>query len=187
MTGSPGTTEAVPIFANPGDGLSSFDLTIVYDPLVIDGMVYVTTYQGEMAAVSEDTGVVLWRRDLSAYAGVAADWRQLYASDAEGQVWAVDPRNGSAVWRNKKLAYRKLSPPAVLEEYIVVGDMEGYLHWLSREDGRLLARTQVGSAPISSAPRVLDDVLYVYSNGGELSALTVVSPVADPVPVTSDQ
>ncbi len=143
------------------------------DPLVIDGIVYVVTYQGEMAAISETTGVVLWRRKLSSYAGMGADWRQLYVSDADDHVWSVDPRNGSALWKNRKMTYRKLSAPAVLGEYVLVGDYEGYIHWLAQEDGRLLGRTRVGDSAISTAPIVVDGVAYVYGDGGELAAITL--------------
>ena len=59
---------------------------------------------------------------------------------------------------------------------MIVGDFEGYLHWLSREDGRLLARVRVGDDPIHTAPRVVDDVLYVYGSGGAVAAFTLLEP-----------
>ena len=137
---------------------------------VVDGIVYVATFQGDLAAVSFDTGVVLWRRDMSSHAGAAADMFQVYISDAEDHVWAVDPRNGAALWKQKKLHARKLSAPAVLGEFVLVGDLEGYVHWLSSEDGSLVARTRVGDDPISTPPIVRDGVVYVYGDGGKLAA-----------------
>jgi len=145
------------------------------DPVVVNGVVYVTTYQGDMAAVSEDTGVVFWRRKLSSYAGMSADRRQLYVTDANDHLWAVDPRNGAALWKNKKLQARRLSAPAVVGDYVVVGDLQGYLHWLSTEDGRILGRSRVGDAPITAAPIVVDGVVYVYGAGGDLAAMTPAS------------
>ncbi|MES9965498.1 MAG: outer membrane protein assembly factor BamB [Candidatus Sedimenticola sp. 20ELBAFRAG] len=142
------------------------------DPLVVDGIIYVATYQGDMAAVSQDTGVVLWRRKLSSYTGLSVDYRQLYVSDDNDFVWAVDPRNGSALWKNEKLKARRLSAPAVLDDYVVVGDYQGYLHWLSTEDGRLLGRTRVGEDPITTAPVVNNGVVYIYGDGGALAAVT---------------
>jgi outer membrane protein assembly factor BamB len=54
---------------------------------------------------------------------------------------------------------------------IVVGDFDGYLHWLSQEDGRLLARTRVGSDAIRLKPLVMNDIVFVLDEGGTLSAL----------------
>lgn len=143
------------------------------DPVVQSGMVYVATYQGQLAAVDERTGEVAWRRKLSSYAGLGADYEYLYVSDDEDNVWAIDPNNSSSMWKQAKLNYRKLTAPAVLGKYIVVGDFEGYLHWLSPEDGSMLARSRVGSSPISTPPVIDGNVAYVLGDGGELAAITV--------------
>jgi len=143
------------------------------DPMVQEGVIYVATYQGEMAAVAQDTGVVLWRRRLSSYAGLGGDWRQLYVSDEQDYVWGIDPNNGSALWKNKDLNYRKLSAPVVLGEHVVVGDFEGYLHWLSQEDGKLIGRMRVGNDSISTAPFKVGETIYVISDGGTLAAVAL--------------
>ena len=146
------------------------------DPVVRDGTVYVATFQGDLAAVSPDTGVVLWRREASSFAGISVDWRYIYLTDARDSVWAFDPGNGSAVWRQKKLHGRQLSAPAIFDDYILVGDFEGYLHWLHAEDGRMVARSQPGDSAIRVQPRVVLDTVYVYTEEGELTALTAAKP-----------
>jgi outer membrane protein assembly factor BamB len=145
------------------------------DPLVKDGVIFVTSFQGDMVAVDESSGSVYWRRKLSAFVGPGIDWRGLYVSDAQGQVWGVDYNNGTALWKNKKLLNRWLTSPAVLGDYVVVGDLEGYLHWLSSRDGRLLARVRVGDAPITARPMVYDGRLYVLGDGGTLAAFALPS------------
>ncbi len=143
------------------------------EPLVRDGSVFVATYQGHVAAIGELTGQKLWQRKLSAYSSMAADWRNVYVSDADGHVWALDADNGVPRWQQKALHNRKLSDVAVLGEYVVVGDFEGYLHWLSSEDGSFVARTRVGKGPVTRGVRVVDDVLYVQGDDGELQAISL--------------
>lgn len=143
------------------------------DPLVIGDVVYAVTYQGEMTAVSIHTGIVLWRRNLSSYAGMGADYGQIYVSDEADHVVSVDPGNGSALWKNKALQYRKLTAPVVLGEHVLVGDFEGYLHFLSRIDGRLQGRLRVAKSAISTPPSVIDGVVYIYADGGEMAAVTI--------------
>ena len=99
-------------------------------------------------------------------------------TDVDDHVWAVNPRNGSALWRQQKLHARGLTRPAVFGEFVIVGDFEGYVHWLARDDGRMLARVRIDKAGISAAPLVVDDTAYVYGNGGELAALSVA--IAEP-------
>ncbi len=143
------------------------------DPVVQSGVVYVATYQGQLAAVAEESGDVIWRRELSSYAGLGVDYEYLYVSDAEDKVWAIDPKNSSSMWKQDKLHGRKLTAPAVLGKYIVVGDYEGYLHWLSPEDGHMVARSRVGDSAITTPPVIDGNVAYVLGDGGELAAITV--------------
>lgn len=145
------------------------------DPIVQNGIVYAATYQGQLAAVVENSGEVIWRRELSSYAGLGVDFKSLYVSDDEDSVWAIDPRNGSSLWKQDKLHGRRLSAPVALGDYILVGDFEGYLHWISPEDGEMVARTRVGGDPISTPPVINGDVAYVLGDGGELAAISISS------------
>jgi outer membrane protein assembly factor BamB len=141
------------------------------DPVLVEGTLFVTAYQGEVAAVSASSGVVLWRRDISSHAGLDASWRQVFITDEDDHVWSLDATNGATLWQQKKLHARRLSAPAIVDDKIVVGDFDGYLHWLSQDDGRLLARVRVGSDAIRLKPLVMDDTVYVLDEGGTLSAL----------------
>jgi outer membrane protein assembly factor BamB len=146
---------------------------ILGDPLQLAGQVFVGTYQGEVAAIYESAGQVGWRRKVSSYSGLATDGKTLYLSDDQNVVWAVDTRDGAALWKQEALRGRRLSGPAAVGGLVVVGDFEGYLHWLSPNDGRMVARTRVGSAPITAQPRTADGTLYVLGDDGDLAALRV--------------
>jgi outer membrane protein assembly factor BamB len=146
---------------------------ILGDPLQLAGQVYVGTYQGEVAALYESNGQVAWRRKVSSYNGLATDGSSLYLSDDQSLVWAVDSRDGAALWKQDALRGRRLSAPAAIGGWVVVGDFEGYLHWLSPQDGRLVARSRVGSAPITAQPRAADGTLFVLGEDGDLAALRV--------------
>ena len=162
------------------------------DPIVIDDVIYLSSFQAGLFAVSIDDGEVLWqRRNLSSFAGMNADWRYLYVTDVNSDVWAVDQRSSSALWKQDQLHNRRLTAPAIFKEFVVVGDFEGYLHWLSQDDGRLLGRIRIGSDPIEAAPVVVDDVLYVYGKGGVLAAVTtgerIAPPAAEAEPESADE
>ena len=111
--------------------------------VVRDHVVYAASYQGRLVAVSLDDGSMLWTRDLSSHTGVAAADDALYAVDEVADLWAVASRNGESLWRQTALHGRRLTAPAVQGDYVVVGDFEGYLHWVDRSDGHLAARARV--------------------------------------------
>jgi outer membrane protein assembly factor BamB len=126
-----------------------------------------------LAAVSEVSGVVLWRRELSSHAGLDADWRQLFITDESDHIWSLDTTNGATLWQQKALHARRLSAPAMVEGNLVVGDYDGYVHWFSQYDGRMLARQRVGGDAIRVQPLVRDGIVYVFDQGGTLTALQV--------------
>lgn len=143
------------------------------DPVIVDDVIYVASFQGGISAVSALTGDILWQREeMSSFSGMSADWRYLYLTDSASDLWELDQRTGAAVWKQTKLHQRKLTAPAVYKDYIVVGDFEGYVHWFSQDDGHQLGRIRIGSDPIETSPIVVDDIIYVYGKTGALAALT---------------
>lgn len=140
------------------------------EPLVIDGTLYVAAFQRGVAAMTLESGQISWERDVSSYAGIAADPGNVYVSDDQGHVWALDRYTGSSVWKQEKLHARALSAPATIGDYVVVGDFEGYLHWMRRDDGEIVARVRVDKSRIIAAPFVEHDTLFAYSSDGTLGA-----------------
>lgn len=141
------------------------------DPLVVGDVIYVVTFQGRVAAVDRMSGNLLWQRDMSSHAGMGVDRRYVFVTDDSSHVWAIDRDNSASVWRQDKLARRALTPPTPFGAYVVVGDFEGYVHFLDREDGRLAGRLRVDGAGLAVAPVMVDDLLLVYGRGGTLTAL----------------
>lgn len=138
-----------------------------------DYAIYAATYQGYVAALGISTGEILWKKEASVYQGLAADRYALYFSDARGHVWALDRRNGSPLWKQDKLQARRLTAPALIGEYLVMGDVEGYVHWLRREDGQFAARARAGKRPISAPPVVAGDRVLVQDSTGEVTVFSI--------------
>lgn len=143
------------------------------DPIITGNRVYAATYQGRIAALDLSSGNELWNHDISSYSGIASDSNKVYVSDAESNVWAFNTSGGRVSWEQTKLAARTITGPAVIGNYIVVGDAEGYLHWMDKQDGHFVARTWVNKSGIAATPIVNNNLLYVYSKDGHLAAYSI--------------
>ena len=143
------------------------------DPIIVGGVVYVTTYQGRIAVIEAQTGNQGWQRDMSSHVGLGVDFSQVYVTDDESNVWALSRSTGASEWRLDELLNRRLTAPEPIEDYVAVGDLEGYVHLLSRYDGHIAARAKVDSKGILEKPLARDGILYVYGNSGKLSAFTL--------------
>jgi outer membrane protein assembly factor BamB len=144
------------------------------DPLIHQGAIYTVTYQGGLVAVGEYSGTVLWQQPFSSYRNLVADSEALYAINENSEVWAFDLQTGEPRWQQTELfKNRLLSDPVIVEDLLVMGDLEGYVHFLSVTDGRLVARVRAGRAPIRQGLLSMDDLVYVQNAAGELQVLRV--------------
>jgi outer membrane protein assembly factor BamB len=143
------------------------------DPVEINGTIYIAGYNGGISAVSAEDGEVVWRNEkISSHTGLSYDHRHLYLSDSLGNVLQLEQNRGAGLWKQQELKHRKLTAPALYQDYVVVGDYEGYVHWLSVRDGRQLGRIKVSDSAIEVKPIVAEGIVYVYAKDGTLAALT---------------
>jgi outer membrane protein assembly factor BamB len=141
---------------------------------VVGNEVYVVGYQGRAVGIDLNTGLVLWQQDMSSYAGLGADFNNVYVTNDVGGVVALDRRAGTQVWRQDALRLRDVTAPARYANTIVVGDFEGFLHWLDPNDGRFIARERASSERITSAPLVVGETLFVQGEDGTIAGYRVV-------------
>jgi outer membrane protein assembly factor BamB len=137
---------------------------------VSGGDAYAVGYQGRVAMMALDSGQIWWARDLSSYRGLDLDADQLYVATSDGDVVALRRRDGTIAWQQQGLKRRGLGTPAVYGEAVIVGDFEGYLHWLDRGSGRFVARERPGRTRISRAPLVVGDRVVVIDDEGGITA-----------------
>ena len=142
---------------------------------VVDGpVVYAAAYQGRVVALDRSNGRILWSRDISSYTGLASENGRVYVSQASGAVYSLDYASGKTFWRQEDLANRLLSAPLSLGDKIAVGDVEGYVHILSREDGSFLGRIRVGDSPIMPQLTELgSNGLLAQTREGDLYAISL--------------
>lgn len=117
-------------------------------PFVDGPLVYAVAYQGRIAAVDRLSGRVVWNRDISSLSGISVEDGRIFVSHALGSVYSLDYTTGKTFWRQAALKNRQLSAPVPLGSLIAVGDVEGYVHFLSRDDGALASRAKTSNSPI---------------------------------------
>jgi outer membrane protein assembly factor BamB len=141
-------------------------------PVLIGNDVCAVSYQGRVGCFETRTGNARWTKNLSSTAGIAVDERFVLAADDKGTVSAFARDTGSSVWTNKALAYRELSTPVSFGRSVAVGDYQGYIHFLSREDGAMLARVSTDGSRIIVAPLLYENNVIYQTQSGEIVAYT---------------
>jgi outer membrane protein assembly factor BamB len=161
---------AVPTGSSEIDRMVDIDGDIV---LSDNGLLLVPSYQGYLAAIDAVTGQTRWRIEESSVNGASSGFGNIYVCDERDHVKAYRTSQETTVWVNEQLDLRRLTAPTSFNNYVAVGDFEGYVHLMSQVDGRFLGRTRVDSDGIRAPMQSRDNTLYVYGNSGNLAAYSV--------------
>lgn len=148
--------------------------------IVQDNIIYISSFHGDLAAVTLDNGQVLWSRKFSSFLAMDADQDALYLTDDKSHVWSIDRRTGRAFWKQDIMNARKLTAPRLLGEKLIVADVEGYVHWLSKADGKILARIRPSDVRYIAQPEIIDTKVIVIDISGQLAVLTQDNSLPSP-------
>lgn len=142
-------------------------------PVLFEQDVCAASYQGRVGCFDVATGNARWTKQLSSEVGVAVDQRFVFAIDDKGAVMAFARDTGTSAWKNDKLNYRRISSPVSYGRAVAVGDYQGFVHFLSREDGAFLARAATDGSAITSTPVVAGANLIFQTQSGTVTAIAV--------------
>lgn len=146
---------------------------ITSNPVADDEQLCAISFQGRLACFDPAQGGPLWNREISSDKGMALLRKYLYLSDAGGAVMALDKSSGGTIWKNEQMFMRDTAAPGAFDDYVLVGDYEGYLHALKREDGSFAARIKLDGSAIQAAPLPLDQGVLIQTRNGGLYSLSL--------------
>lgn len=140
-------------------------------PVVSGRDVCAVAYQGRVACFDTASGSARWAAGLSSDGGVAVDERNVYVADEKGGLNAFSRMGGTSVWRNAQMTNRRLSTPVSFNDAVATGDFEGYIHFLSKEDGVLIGRIKTGGGAIIARPQMADGFAIFQTQSGSVVAV----------------
>lgn len=143
-------------------------------PVLEGNTLYASSFKNQTIAIEGPTGRPLWTRDHGGAGGVTLSSSYVIVTDNQGGVFGLDKQSGAASWSQTGLARRQLTGPALQGDYVVVGDMDGYVHWLQQSDGAMAARAKTGGT-VKAQPIVADGVLLVQNVEGKLTAFRLAN------------
>jgi outer membrane protein assembly factor BamB len=144
---------------------------VVGVPVIAGREVCAVAFQGRIGCFDIATGNPSWSRELSSTDGLSVDSRYVFVSDEKGAVQALDRAGGATIWKQDKLFLRRLTAPLPLGDVVAVGDVEGYVHFLSRDTGAFVGRVSTDGSPIRTSLLPLEQGLLVQTQEGNLFAL----------------
>jgi outer membrane protein assembly factor BamB len=141
--------------------------------VISNGVIYVGSYQGRLAAIQAIDGEELWSRKFSSFNAMTIDDGAIYLSSDTSHIWSIDRRTGSALWKQDVLHARKISAPLLFEDKVIVGDLDGHVHWFNQSDGALIGRLRPSYKRHYSTPFEWNNKIFTMDSNGILSSFEV--------------
>ena len=129
-------------------------------------------FQGRVACFDLGNGNQLWARDMSSSSGLDVDARAVYVSEDRGAVAALSRQSGTSVWRQDRLANRRLTAPLAVGRQIAVGDLQGFVHLIGEDTGAFVGRLATDGSAIVSPPVAIPGGFVVQTSSGGLYAFS---------------
>ncbi len=123
-------------------------------------------FQAAVGCVDAVRGNLLWSKPANGAQGLHGDERFVFGSESDGKLVAWRRADGERAWTSDQLQFRSLTAPLALGRSVVVGDSQGLVHLLSREDGSPLNRLATDGSGVAAAPALAGGTLVVVTRAG---------------------
>ncbi|MBB4842110.1 outer membrane assembly lipoprotein YfgL [Paucibacter oligotrophus] len=158
--------------ANPRGTNEVERLADLVGPMLRNGdLLCARAFQSAVGCVNAERGVAQWSRNVGGVNGVGGDAKIVVGGDASDRLTAWNAANGEVNWTAEQFQNRRLSAPLVQGSTVLVGDFEGYVHFLNRETGKTQLRLSTDGSAIAAAPVALGTTVLVATRKGGLFAL----------------
>lgn len=115
-------------------------------PIVDNNELFAISYSGQVIGIDLATRQVKFVNDLASLRAMTVNRSQVIATSLDGKVVAYERDTGDILWENNELAYRKLTNPVMIGNYIAAGDFDGIVHLFDPSTGTIVSRVQTKGA-----------------------------------------
>ncbi len=156
-------------------GATEIDRLVDVDakPLIVGANLFIVGVNGQLVGMDLRSGSPMWKRSYSSATDLATDQSRIFVVTDKDTIAAVDLRSGTQLWSNDQLSYRQLTAPVLINGYLVVGDSQGYLHWLDRQTGDFVAQQLIDDDGLATPPIELEDGFVVVTRDGSVKKMKI--------------
>ncbi|AMA64701.1 Outer membrane protein assembly factor BamB precursor [Candidatus Arsenophonus lipoptenae] len=130
--------------------------------------IFAIAYNGDLVAIDINSSKIIWKREIGSVNDIVGDKKNIYLVDQNDRVLSVRKNDGIILWIQNALLHRNLTDPVIYDDYLVIGDSEGYIHWLSIKDGHFVAQNKIDKSGLRSHPIIANNKLLIQSKNGTL-------------------
>ena len=119
-------------------------------PVFANQLIFATNYQGNLTAFDLAQKRPVWNSKASSFHSPVIGQGMIMVIQDDGSIISFSSSNLAPSWVSEEYKIRDLSNGEIFENYMLVGDLEGYLHLINPMTGKTVGRKKVSGNPIKS-------------------------------------
>lgn len=142
---------------------------VISSPALVNGVVYITTQEGNLYALNAKTGATIWTKAIHAIGDVAVVNGVLYVSSlspSDRYVYALDAATGTVIWQYEP-PFSAGSP--TVADGIVYVNVYTSIYALNAGTGTVIWQQPAGGT--NGLPAVVNGIVYTGDGAGNVYAL----------------
>jgi len=141
-------------------------------PLIDNGLVYTTNYQGNLNIFDLVQKRSVWESEVSSFFQPLLIKGLVVVVESDSTIKSITSRTLEESWSSEEYRNRETSNATSFDNYIVIGDFEGYIHIIDPLNGKTVGRERLSKKPIK---RIISrsNNFYVVDEGFNLYSLSI--------------
>lgn len=136
----------------------------------VGNLVCARAFQASVGCADADRGTLAWTRNIGGWQPAGGDDQVVVAADGSDRLTGWKLLSGELLWTTELLLNRQLSGVAVAGKVAVVGDSQGFVHFLDKTSGEPLLRLPTDGSAITGVPVLAGTTLIVVTRKGGVFA-----------------
>jgi len=136
-------------------------------PVVVGPFLFVVASKGNLAMLDKKTGEVFWTRALSSFYELEKNNESIFVVHNSGAIYSVSMQTSKVNWRNSEYLNRNIRQVTLLNKNIIVGDYDGFLHYVDIVSGKTIGREKISSTSIINI-KLVENKLIIHDSSNNL-------------------
>ena len=141
-------------------------------PVFEKQLIFATNYQGNLTAFDMAQKRPVWNSQASSFHSPVIGKGMIMVIQDDGSILSFSSANLASSWVSDEYTRRDLSNGVMLNNLLLVGDLEGYVHVIDPLAGNTIGRKKVSGKPIKSIS-TFGGLAYILDQDSNLVAISL--------------
>ncbi|QJC31498.1 PQQ-binding-like beta-propeller repeat protein [Enterobacteriaceae endosymbiont of Donacia tomentosa] len=157
-------------FNSKSDFLQINDIDI--QPLIYNGIVYASSYNGSFVAIDLSNGNIIWEKIYFTHKNFIINNNIIYLIDTDNNIYTLNTKNGNIIWIQKEFKKYDINNLLFYKAKIYFTDNKGFIYWINAKTGKFIGKQRISKKNIHKL-LLIKNMIVIQNIYGKIYVLTI--------------